>query len=187
MVMCMKKPIKASTKQKQTGGDPRIGPQDWVRAGLVLLAREGIDGVRVEPLAGHLGVTKGSFYWHFKDRAALYAAMLNTWRQLATRTIIETVEAEKLDSRSRLARLIELATSNAKAARLETAMRAWAQHEPSVGKVLASVDAERLDYVASLLREAGLERAAAKTRAKILYLALIAGPELWREVTKIIA
>lgn len=78
-------------------------------------------------------------------------------------------------------------------------MRAWAQHHPSVGRALASVVSERLDCVASLLREAGLERAAAVTRAKILYLALIgsfftasetnlhAGPELWREVAKLIA
>ena len=199
MVLCMKRPTKTSPKRTQAGGDQRIGPQDWVRAGLVLLAREGIDGVRVEPLAEHLGVTKGSFYWHFKDRAALHAAMLSAWRQTATRTIIETVETEQRDAHARLSRLIELGTSNGKAARLETALRAWAQHDPSAGKALASVDTERLEYVASLLREAGLDRATAATRAKILYFALIgsffaasetdlhAGPELWREVTKLIA
>ncbi len=198
MVMRMKRPTKASPKRKQAGGDQRFGPQDWVRAGLAVLAREGIDGVRVEPLAEYLGVTKGSFYWHFEDRGALHAAMLSDWRQLATKSIIDAVETGERDARARLSRLIDLATSNAKAALLETAVRAWAQHDASVRKALTIVDSERLEYVASLLREAGLERDAAAMRAKILYLALIgsffaasetnlqAGPEMWREATKLI-
>ena len=149
------------------GADQRIGPEDWIRAGLVLLARDGIDAVRVEPLAEQLNVTKGSFYWHFKDRAALHTAMLGAWQQTATREIIKLVEAEKRDARRRLSRLIELATANSKAARLETAMRSWAQHDGAAGKALASVDAERLEFVASLLRDAGLEGPTAALRARI--------------------
>ncbi len=194
----MKKQTKAPTTRRNAAADPRIGPQDWVRAGLSTLAREGIDGVRVEPLAALLGVTKGSFYWHFKDRAALHAAMLAAWRDAATREIIRQVDAENIPARRRLPRLIELTTSNAKAARLETAIRAWAQIDSAVGKVLASADAERLAYVAELLRGTGMESSTAEMRAKILYLVLIgsffaaskseleSGPELWREITKLI-
>jgi AcrR family transcriptional regulator len=194
----MKPPTGRSSKRGKAGGDQRTGPDDWVRAGLVLLARAGIDAVRVEPLAEHLSVTKGSFYWHFKDRAALHAAMLTTWRQAATGEIIKSVEAETPDARLRLSLLIKLSTSNGKAARLETAMRAWAQHDTAAGKALASVDSERLEYVERLLREVGLERSIAATRAKILYLVLIgsffaasktdlhAGPELWNELEKLI-
>ena len=195
---CMKKQTKTSAARRNTAADPRIGPQDWVRAGLSTLAREGIDAVRVEPLAEFLGVTKGSFYWHFKDRAALHTAMLAAWRDAATREIIRQVEIENLPARRRLTRLIELTTSNAKAARLETAIRAWAQIDPAVGKVLAGADAERLTYVADLLRAAGMESSTAEMRARILYLILIgsflaasktelaSAPELWREVSKLI-
>ena len=198
MVVRMKQSTKSSSKRRKAAPDQRIGPDDWVRAGLALLAREGIDAVRIEPLAEHLKVTKGSFYWHFKDRAALHAAILSSWRQVATGAIIKLVEAGKPDARLRLSHLIELATSDGKAARLETAIRAWAQHDPAAGKVLASVDAERLEYVASLLRGIGMEDSVAVTRATILYLVLIgnffaaskselrAGPELWREITKLI-
>jgi AcrR family transcriptional regulator len=198
MVWHMKQPAKRTSKRAGAGSDQRIGPEDWIRAGLILLARDGIDAVRVEPLAEQLGVTKGSFYWHFKDRAALHTAMLSTWQQVATREIIKLVEAEKPDPRRRLARLIELATANSKAARLETAMRSWAQHDLAASKALAGVDAERLDYVAHLLRDAGLDGATAAMRAKILYLMLIgsffvasktdlhAGPEVWSEIAKLI-
>ncbi len=194
----MKKQTKAPARKRNPSADTRNGPEDWVRAGLSMLAREGIDAVRVEPLAEFLGVTKGSFYWHFKDRAALHTAMLTTWSEAATRDIIRQVEAENLPARRRLSRLIELTTSNAKAARLETAIRAWAQIDPAVRKALARADAERLHYVADLLRGAGMESATAAMRAKILYLVLIgtffaasetelaAGPELWREMTKLI-
>ena len=198
MVARMKQSAKSSSKRRKAARDQRIGPDDWVRSGLALVARAGIDAVRVEPLAEQLRVTKGSFFWHFKDRAALYAAILSSWRQVATGEIIKLVEAEKPDARLRLSRLIELATSDGKAARLETAIRAWAQHDPAAAKVLASVDAERLEYVASLLRGTGMDNSVAVTRATILYLVLIgnffaaskselrAEPELWREISKLI-
>ena len=65
----------------------------WITAALEVLASEGIGRVRVEPLAKKLGVTKGSFYWHFDDRPALHAAMLAQWQETQTLGIIAMVEA----------------------------------------------------------------------------------------------
>ncbi len=59
---------------------PQTGRETWVRAAMQTLADAGLDGVKVETLARELGVTKGSFYWHFKDRRALLDAMLESWR-----------------------------------------------------------------------------------------------------------
>src|SRR5262245_46590032 len=72
--------------------DAPVSRHDWVRLGLRVLAESGIDAVRVEPLAARLGVTKGSFYWHFRDRPALHAAMLTEWRHSATHDILVQVE-----------------------------------------------------------------------------------------------
>lgn len=92
----------------------------------------------------------------------------------------------------RLARLVELATSNAKAARLETAIRTWARSEAKVAEALGEVDRKRLDYVVKLLMASGLKRDVSGMRAKLLYLALIGsfltepsteletGPDDWR-------
>ena len=182
--------------RKKTGGkargDQRIGPAEWVSAGLVLLAKEGIDAVRVEPLAVNLGVTKGSFYWHFKDRAALHAEMLRAWLGVGTGDIIEQVEAGGGTGAERLGRLVKLGTSNGKAARLETAIRTWARSDAKVAEALGEVDRKRLDYVVKLLVANGLKRDVSRMRAKLLYLALIGtfltepsaeletGPDDWR-------
>ena len=188
-MMRAKSPIRSLRKAR---GDQRIGPVEWVRAGLALLAKEGIDAVRVEPLAVHLGVTKGSFYWHFKDRAALHAEMLQAWRGIGTSDIIDRVDAGGGTGAERLGRLVVLSTSNDDAARLETAIRAWARSDTTVAEALAQVDRKRLDYVVELLMESGLKRDVSRLRAKLLYLALIGGfftepsaeletnPDVWR-------
>src|ERR1043165_7845340 len=59
----------------------RLDADAWVAAAFDALAQGGVDAVRVEPLAKALGITKGSFYWHFTDRRALLDAMLGSWAE----------------------------------------------------------------------------------------------------------
>ena len=60
----------------------------WIELGLRALAGGGPDAVRVEPLAKALGVTRGGFYWHFKDRGALLGELLDTWERMSTDEVI---------------------------------------------------------------------------------------------------
>jgi AcrR family transcriptional regulator len=194
----MKRRSRATLKRGKPAADQGATPESWVQAGLSLLAREGIDAVRVEPLAERLGVTKGSFYWHFKDRAALHAAMIEAWRGVATYEIIARLEAGGPAAEERLRRLIEPTASRGKAGQLETAIRSWAHNDAAAAKVVAGIDEERIAYVARLLREMGIDPETALLRTKILYLALIgsyfaaqsdqlqAGPELWKEIMRLI-
>lgn len=176
----------------------RIGRNEWIREALLLLLREGIAGVRVEPLAARLNVTKGSFYWHFKDRAALHQAMLDHWRAIATREIVERVERGGGTAREKLRRLIALATGGKAPGRLETAMRGWARQDTTVADAIAAADGERIAYVSDLLRALGIKAGVADLRARILYLALIgsyfsqaerlaAGRGVWREIEELIS
>jgi AcrR family transcriptional regulator len=80
----------------------RLGRQEWINAGLKALAEHGAEAVRIERLADTLRVTKGSFYWHFKDRGALLEALLEAWQARATNAIIDQVEARGGDARTRL-------------------------------------------------------------------------------------
>tara|TARA_B100000686_G_C16713341_1_gene930518 strand:- start:82 stop:687 length:606 start_codon:yes stop_codon:yes gene_type:complete len=57
----------------------RLSREDWISAAWKMLGEYGFEGVRVEPLARSLGVTKGSFYWHFRDRQELIEALLDRW------------------------------------------------------------------------------------------------------------
>lgn len=173
----------------------RIGREDWIREALVLLQREGIAGVRVEPLALRLKVTKGSFYWHFKDRAALHAAMLEHWRAITTRDVIERFDRAGGSARLKLRRLIGLATGAVAPVALDTAMREWARQDPTVAAAVATTDSERVAFISALLCEMGIKPGVADLRARILYLAAVgsyfsqAGARrgLWREIEALIS
>ncbi len=172
---------------------------DWVRQGLLVLADAGIDAVRVEPLATKLERTKGSFYWYFSNRAELHASMLEMWRQQATRGVITRVERRAERPADKLRCLVDVAMSDARGARLEAALRAWASHDVAAAEVVAQVDRERLTYVRDILTKIGVAPETADVRARIIYLMLIgnfvamsdggpaADPAHWRELDRLVS
>jgi AcrR family transcriptional regulator len=123
----------------------------WIEEGLNALAAGGPDAVRIESLAQALGVSKGGFYWHFKDRQALLQEMLDAWERTWVDEVIEAVEAEVRDARSRLRRLFALAAASGdELLKVELAIRDWARREKSVAERLRHVDNRRMDYMRSL-------------------------------------
>lgn len=150
---------------------PRKSRKDWLRAGLRRLAREGVDGVRVEPLAKEIGLTKGSFYWHFTDRGALLAAMLEEWAESATAAVIERAEQAGAEPQVRLDRLIEIASEGFDA-RLELALRDWGRRDTKVERVLDEIDEQRMAYLRQLLGESGFTPIEVEVRAFLLYSSL---------------
>src|SRR5262245_6155531 len=87
----------------------RTPPARWIEEGLAALSEGGPEAVRIEPLADSIGVTKGGFYWHFKDRRALLEGMLDHWERTNIGDVIEKVEAGGGDGRAKLRRLFALA------------------------------------------------------------------------------
>jgi AcrR family transcriptional regulator len=156
---------------------PRKTRHDWIRAGLRRLARHAIDGVRVEVLAKDLGVTKGSFYWHFSDRAELLEALLEEWAETATEAVIALAEAAGSDPHRRRERLTVIATEGFDAD-LESALRDWGRHDAAAGRVLAEIDRRRLDYLRQLLRESGFEAAETEARAFLMYAVVLANHQI---------
>lgn len=149
----------------------KLDENAWASAGLDLLATKGIEGVRVELLARSLGVTKGSFYWHFKDREALHMAMLERWRRQATLNLIQRLDQHK-SPESRLKELLRIpfaGSKSAKAAEIELAVRLWGRSNSRAKTVLAEIDELRLEYIAQLLIECGHELEEAKARAVLAY------------------
>lgn len=164
---------------------------------MTLLGQQGADAVKVEPLARVLGVTKGSFYWHFRDRDALMTAILEHWQSVATQAIIDRVDALGGTPAARLEALIESTSQSKRAARIEHAIRAWAAHDRQARAALQVIDAKREAYVRDLLIEQGVPALRATLRARILYLALIgefawishggqpSGPAPWNEIVRL--
>lgn len=149
----------------------KLDQSDWVTAGLAALAAGGIEAVRVERLAIALKVSKGSFYWHFRDRPALLAAMLESWQAKATGDIIDRVEAPGGDASARLAALLSIVFRSD--GRLEMAVRDWASRDAAAREAQAIVDQRRLAYVERLFLEHGFDAREAGARARFAYQALI--------------
>jgi AcrR family transcriptional regulator len=149
----------------------KLTRQDWIDRGLKLLADKGVDSVRVEPLAKLMNVTKGSFYWHFKQREDLLAAILQEWIALETTNIIDRVDRLHGDAKTKLLYLFELAIEDD--GRVETAIRAWAVNDVKIANDLARIDRLRLAYTRDLFVEAGFAPFEAMVRAHTIYYALI--------------
>ena len=149
----------------------QLSAQDWVDLGLKTLAKSGFTALKAEPLAKAMGVSRGSFYWHFADIGAYHAAILERWREVATEQIIAAVEAARKTAKGEdpLAVLLKL-TFGSKLV-LEKAVRSWAANEARARAAVVAMDRRRLDYIESLLRDAGLTEDIARARAQILFWA----------------
>lgn len=149
----------------------QLSAQDWVDLGLKTLAKSGFTALKAEPLAKAMGVSRGSFYWHFADIGAFHAAILTRWREVATEQIIAAVEAAKNNNKGEdpLAVLLKLTFGSRLV--LEKAVRSWAANDARARAALVAVDRRRLDYIENLLKQAGLAEDVARARAQILFWA----------------
>ena len=148
----------------------QLSATDWLDLGLKTLAKSGFTALKAEPLAKAMGVSRGSFYWHFADIGAFHAALLRHWREIATEQIIATLEASS-NKGERLSLLLQ-GVFAAKPA-LENAVRTWATLNPGARTAVQAIDRRRLSYVEGLLRAQGLSSEIARARAQILYWAFL--------------
>lgn len=152
-------------------GRPGLGRADWIAAAREVLTESGIAGVRVEVLAVRLGVTKGGFYWHFKDRDDLLSALAAEWRDGRIAAMRAHAAGGGRSPRAALVRLLSLYTrsANPRGMAIELAIRDWARRDRIAAAAVKAVDAERLRVVGGLFRALGLKPAEARARALLLY------------------
>jgi len=150
-----------------------LSASDWIRAATARLGEGGVDAVRVEPLAQVLGVSKGSFYWHFDNREALLRAVLQAWEERGTDAVITQVDDGGAPPRVRVDRLLATVFGHPEFDGVELALRAWARHDPAAREVVTRVDARRVEYVTALLAASGVPQDRAQARAALTYRTLI--------------
>lgn len=155
--------------QKPKSDMDRLGPDAWIDAAYTQFQIGGVSAVRIDPLAKALGITRGSFYWHFKDRAALLRAVLKRWREEQTERVIAENEAAGGDAGTRLLRLLHTCSSDD--GRLEIGMRDWATQDKDAQDEIRLIDNRRIEYMASLAQDAGVPSDAARPRCRVAYLA----------------
>lgn len=157
-----------NAKPERTG---RLSADDWANAALDLIAEQGVAAVAVEPLARRLGVTKGSFYWHFPSRDALLVAALERWEKTEQDLLFRELEPIS-DPRARLRALFNLVANEYKSHVVYSELTKAMDH-PAVQPVIGRVSERRLDYLTASFRQAGLPTVDARHRAQLLYAAYV--------------
>jgi len=148
----------------------QLSATDWLNHGLKTLAEEGFTALKAVPLAKSMGVSRGSFYWHFADIEAFHGELLKLWRDIAAERIIADVDAAS-EKDTPLQILLHRVFGEQRA--LENAVRRWAAVDPAARAAVQAIDRRRVSYVEGLLRVASVADDDARTRAQILYWAYL--------------
>ena len=152
------------------GPDVVLSREDWIRAGLRVLANAGIDQVHIEYLARELHISKGSFYHYWKSRAEFLNDLLSVWEERSTQNMIEDIE-QLGTARVRLEALFDKSFSLDK--QLESAVHHWANIDTIVALKVARVEQQRIRYIQQLLQETGIPSLKAEDIARIYYFAYL--------------
>lgn len=165
--------MKATAKQSDRYAEPRLGRGDWIDAAMEALISGGVEAVRIMRLATALSVTRGSFYWHFEDRDDLLRALRMRWEQTNTPAIRNAVEGKDCLDRSILGFFDAWVMPNRFDARLDHAMRAWANLQDDIRTAVEAEDTVRINIVAKMFERFDYSPQEAFIRARILYFAQI--------------
>ena len=156
---------------EKTERSGRLSADDWAQAALEQIAEQGVAAVAVEPLARRLGVTKGSFYWHFPSRDALLQAALERWETHEQEVVLGQLEAIT-DPAQRLGALFKVVAHEVRSHVIYSELLKALDH-PAVRPVIGRVSKRRLDYLSAAFRAAGLDATDAQHRARLAYAAYV--------------
>ncbi len=160
----------------------RLSKSEWLEHGLTTLANAGFTALKADTLCKALGVSRGSFYWHFKNLADFHTTLLNYWQTQQINNTVVNLESGGATPEEKLTQLFKLSLQGQPA--LERAIRSWATHNAQVADALRDADEKSMGYIAQLLSETGLPVEIAQQRALVLYLSyignVVAGEQLIR-------
>ncbi len=148
----------------------KIKREAWIHEAFSAMADGGVECIKVEALAKRLKVTKGGFYWHFKNRTQLLETLLQQWQHGRVETIHQQVESDKPAAET-LRQLLELYTdhTNPRGKAIELAVRDWARNDEAAALAVKTVDSERLETVSGLFLKLNLNPQEAFSRAYLFY------------------
>lgn len=160
------------TTQTATGW--RGSREGWIEAAYQALVREGIDAVKILPLAEHLKLSRTSFYWFFKDRGELLAALAQIWAERTTVPLIAAASAFAETGTEAMLNVIGcFLRADTFDSRLEFAVRGWGLKDPAILALVTRADSDRLAALAAMLERWGHGPEDADVRARTVYLAQI--------------
>lgn len=151
-------------------GSNRRTVDDWIQAGYSLLADEGLQSLKIDRLCERLGVTKGSFYWHFTDMAGYRTALIDSWGSQRGEEHRVYSDIRDRPPRERLSMMMH-ALISPRHWRLACTMREWARSDPHVAHGVQSSDRLVLRAVQQAFADLGFSAAEAELRARTTFAA----------------
>jgi AcrR family transcriptional regulator len=170
----------AILKKKAPRPQEPLSVETWCKAALNLITREGVQALAVEPMTRALGVTKGSFYWHFENRDALVRETLQRWELDQTRDLFARFGSIE-DPRARLRILMFAAFEDIENGLFFAALSSSSE-DPRVKPYLQRVSEQRLDYVTESFRALGLPPDEARRKALFAYASYVGYFHLLRAI-----
>ncbi|WP_299652823.1 TetR/AcrR family transcriptional regulator [uncultured Tateyamaria sp.] len=151
-------------------GNVKVTRQDWMNAALTVLKQGGVEAVKVADLAGHLQVSRSSFYWYFKNRTDLLNALLEHWQNTNTAAMVTQANAPARTITEACCNIFHCNIDTALFDnRLDFAIRDWARRSERVNTVLKAGDAARLDALTAMFTRFGYAPLEATARARVIY------------------
>ncbi len=145
---------------------PATTEEAWLTAAYEVLTSQGVEAVKIMPLAKRLGVSRTSFYWHFKDREALLEAMIRYWEDKNTGTLVARTKAYAENVFEAVFNLFDCwLDSELFDSRLDLAIRNWARSDPALQVRLDQADARRQQAMTDMLIRFGYDAEEAEVRA----------------------
>jgi len=150
----------------------RLNREDWLKAAAEQLRVAGIDSIKIAPLAAQIGVTTGSFYWHFKNRMELLIALLGYWEQTMTTNPITVARKFKGSPKDRILIMMEQVLNN-RLAEYDLAIWHWSQTDVTAQKVFKRVLEKRFSFARWMFMEAGFTREQSQVRGRMMVVYLM--------------
>jgi len=159
----------AKSNSKKTSG--WRGSEDlWLDGAYQMLVQSGVESVKVMPLAKKLKLSRTSFYWHFEDREALLAALIRRWKEKNTGNLVARCKVYAESITEAILNLFDCwVDPELFDARMDFAIRNWAQHSPDLKKLLEFTDKKRIDAIRNMFSRFGFDDQQAETRALTIY------------------
>lgn len=154
---------------------------DWLDAGLSTLATQGAPALTIDRLAGEMGLSKGSFYHHFRGMPGFKAALLDHYESAFTSRYIDAVEGGATQAPAeKLRRLLGLILDGHQEheSELEIAVRAWALQDPQVRDALERVDATRMAYLRDVWFDLTGDALESHRMGRLLYVVLVGAEQV---------
>jgi AcrR family transcriptional regulator len=154
----------------------------WLEAALFVFESEGVGAVKIERLAKELKTSRSGFYWHFQDRDELLREMLEYWRREYTEVVIKNFKQQDMGAKEALYHVMQMIDKH-NLNRFEVHMRAWADNDPAVEKIVTDIYQERFVFIRQLFSSMGFTGCDLEMRARLWLCYAIHGNSIFPENT----